>query len=302
MSRTVLNLILVLTLLPCFASASLKCQNLFVRNYSSKYTAKALEVAKLYEDYPAYKKLVTATLENIRTNEPSNTKPAAELEDMIFYNTVPEIREIERNISPEVKKDLIVTYNALENKFMLIKYIKTLLEDAGVLMMKEADQKILKRFDMENAQSQLTTEKTTKRHYLEIGQVDHNSLKRVLTNRILARGDKLSVILRKEHGSYDKNKTHNYKHDDFFGVLRVGPFFDLEFRKGQAHGQDVHLLQMDYVEQVLSNRKEFWLYVTGATAENKQAWAWDRLFDGWDSSYRQPEFLGPILRQTLPIY
>jgi hypothetical protein len=49
---------------------------------------------------------------------------------------------------------------------------------------------------------------------------------------------------------------------------------------------------MDFVEQVLSNRKEFWLYVAGATAQNKQEWAWDKIFDGWDTATVYPNFWG----------
>lgn len=282
--------------------AASQCRNLFLKPIELRYSANKSEVAALYESFPEYKKLVQATLEEIRTTDPVASKPAESLQDMVFFTSTYDVPKIESSLSPTLRKDLIAVYNALQNKFLLIKYTKALLEDAGVLMMKEADSLVLKRIDMHNPQSRFGSEKTTKRHYLEVGQVDHNSLKRVLTNRILARGDKMSVILRKEHGSYDTNKTRNYRHDDFFGVLRRGPFFDLEFRKGDLHGQDVHLFQMDYVEQVLTNRKEFWLYVTGATQENKQGWAWDKLFDGFDASYRQPEFLGPILRETLPIY
>ena len=244
--------VLALVTIPCVSAANIQCKNLFTRVTELRYAASASEVAKLYESFPEYRKLVLETLETIRINEPATTKPAFTLEDMVFYESASNLREIEKNISPEVKKDILAVYNVLHNKFMLIKYTKQLLEDVGVLMMKEADLLVLKRTDMHNAQSDFTSQKITKRHYLEIGQADHNSLRRVLTNRVLARGDQMSIILSKEHGSYDKNKTRNYRHDDFFDVLRRGPFFDLEFRKGQAHGQDAHLLQMDFVEQVLT--------------------------------------------------
>lgn len=282
--------------------ASLKCQNLFEGLKEKKYSSKEADVKRLYELYPNYKKLVIETLENIRLNEPNSGKPAQKFNEMSIYNLDPAIREVENTLSPTLKRNILAVYNALENKFMLIKYTKVLLEDAGVLMMKEADKMVLKRIDMTNPQSPLSKEKITKRHYLEMGQVDHNSLRRILTDRILSRGDKMSVILKKEHGSYNKNKTRNYNHEDFFGVLRIGPFFDLEFKKGQDHGQDVHLLQMDFVEQVLTDRHEFWRFVVGATPENRQGWAWSLLFDGFDYTYRHPEFVGPVLRKTLPVY
>jgi hypothetical protein len=57
---------------------------------------------------------------------------------MFFYDSVFDIKEIEKTISVQVKKDILAVYNIMQNKFLLIKYVKNLLEDTGVLMMKEA--------------------------------------------------------------------------------------------------------------------------------------------------------------------
>jgi hypothetical protein len=201
-----------------------------------------------------------------------------------------------REVLPDsMKKQIVDAHNLLSNAEAMKSYIQKLLEDVGVLMMKEAD-KMVYAVSLESA-FELTSQKVTKRSYLENGQADHNSFRRVLVNRILARDQKISVILRQQHGGFDGNKTKNYNFPGFFDVVRRGPFFDLYFKKRTPHGQDIHLLQMDYVDQVLTDRKAFWEYVTNV---NEGIWVWDPLFDAFDRSYRHPEFLGPLLRQTLP--
>jgi hypothetical protein len=296
MIKTVLSLALIFTVFQ--ADAQLSCKQLFKLETELRYSSSTSEKKQLYTLYPNYRKLVERTLENIENFRPTNENPILDISEINLLKWH-EQNVRAREVLPEsMKKQIVDVHNLLSNTEAMKIYIQKLLEDVGVLMMKESDKMVYAVSAESPSSFQLTQHKVTKRYYLENGQADHNSFRRVLVNRILARDQKISVILPQKHGGFSNNKTKNYKFPDFFDVVRRGPFFDLEFNKRSAHGQDIHLLQMDYVDQALTDRKAFWEYLTNV---NEGVWAWDPLFDAFDRSYRQPEFLGPLLRSTLPL-
>lgn len=143
---------------------------------------------------------------------------------------------------------------------------------------------------------------TTKGEMLEKGMLDRQSILAVLVQRAKDSGERVGVI--PMAGSFDRNTTRAWKFERFHQVPQKGPFFDNYFPRHSNHGQDIHLVQMDYIRDVVvkaTNGKPevFWNYVANDPAGAK---IWDRLFDSFSSNFTSPEFIGPLLRRHLPVH
>ena len=200
-----------------------------------------------------------------------------------------------QTLNPILKTEIISAYNRLVDKQALAKYLTDLYKETAVHMMKNKGQSTSRISDFKNPASEVLTEKTTKEEFLLNGQLDHQSMMKIIVNRIRSRGDQVAFI--PESGIINRTKTQNYP--KFYQVPARGPFFDRVFRRASGHGQEVHLLQMDYVERALASREQFWYYVT---KEGRGDWVWDTLFDGMNNTIMHPEYIGPIIRRYIPLF
>ncbi|MES3036748.1 MAG: hypothetical protein V4736_02480 [Bdellovibrionota bacterium] len=269
------------------------------------------EIADLFAKYPAFKPAIA--LAHKKISETSLALPDQPITDIQQVETG-SIRNYDASYSPEklaaldprLKDTLIAVFNALKDKKGLANYTKKLMQDAAVEMAKtpSARTRELKNFPPENDYSgpDHTANYTTKKQYLELGQLDHQSLLKVLVHRIRNRGGRISYI--PERGNYNENTTRTQKFNDFYNVPKHGPFIDKAFGPGDSHGQDVHLLQMDYVAEIVfkktkGNPQLFWDYVN---TRGTGGWAWDTMFDGMNGTWMEPEKIGPVLRQHIPLF
>jgi len=294
-----------LVLAPAVSPAAPVCSGVFELAPKLKYKATAEEVAALHAAYPKYVQLIEKTLANIdQLSLSPSIVPIIKVTDMksVRGATADWNNPAVIDALPEsLKKQIIDVHNLMLNKQALKDYIVDLMNDIGVLMMKEKNRETLGRDNLEQPLSAKNTTKTKKEDFLQAGAVDRNSMLKVLVSRVRSRGDQITVILSGPKGGFDSNKTKTQKYAQFWEVPRKGPFFDLYFGAGSSHGQEKHLLQMDFVEKALDpvNRREFWDYVTST---NQGSWAWDTMFDGTNSTFMHPEHIGPMLNKTLPLF
>lgn len=92
--------------------------------------------------------------------------------------------------------------------------------------------------------------------------------------------------------------------DNFFDVVRSGPFFDRYFKGSSSnHGVDMHLLQRDFLARNLppehaGKLNEMFNYM--ATAENGRK-IWDEMFDStYGYTLTSPEEVMLMIRPVLP--
>lgn len=270
-----------------------------------KYKASAHEIAHLHKKYPKILELINQTLENIENEILLSTiVPISSLSEMkIVRGLSPNVSvssqllELSRTLPDGLQQEIVDVHNLFISKDAFKKYIYDLMNDVGVLMMKEADQLTPGRKKIQDPTSEKSSP-VKKKKYLLAGAIDRNSLLRVLVNRAKSRGDKIGFIPKT---GFSKNSTRSYKYSEFWDVPRGGPFFDQFFDEDERHGQETHLLQMDFAEVVLdpTRRRDFWDY---ATSPNQGSWVWDTLFDGREFNFREPEFISPLLQKTLPLH
>jgi hypothetical protein len=270
----------------------------------SSFKATAQERAELLAKYPQFaeqiekavlgilnKKIPVETVADV-TDIPNKTQIRKSFSEQIDFN----------NIDPIVAQTIVGVFNRLRNQQELATYVRELMQDAGVYMMKNPDHQTNQIANFPNVKGELIKgQKITKQVFLDAGIIDHHSLLIVLVHRIRERGDKIAVIPKK--GNYNGNKTKTMRFTRFWDVPKWGPFFDFAFARHNRHGQDVHLLQMDFVEPLIrdltaNQPRIFWDYVTS----EKGSWVWDTMFDGTNSDYMHPETLGPLVREYIPLH
>lgn len=304
MKKIYVLIILLLTYLlpPSVSQANLRCHNLFKNKRPPQYQATVDEVVQLLQFYPKFEENINKMIEAIRVI-PISKKPITRIEEigeqgsLRSYSYGDAVNRIKfENFDTDLKKQIIDVYNLLLNQEQFASYLKTLVLDAAVLMMKNNDQTTFKISDISNPLSAKLAVKTTKEEFLLAGRIDHQSLVKVLVDRIKSRGDKLAVIPKK---GFSGNNTKTMKFGAFYEVLAYGPFFDRVFSINSSHGQERHLLQMDYVELALSNREQFWY---NASKKGSGDSMWDTLFDGTNSTFMHPEFFGPYVSKHIPLY
>lgn len=142
----------------------------------------------------------------------------------------------------------------------------------------------------------------TKQDLLKDGMLDRHSLTSILVRRAQESGERIGVI--PNRGNYNGNSTKNWRFDRFHLVPEKGPFFDNKFGRHGAHGQDIHLVQMDIVRSEIhraTNGKPevFWNFVAN---DPRGAKLWDNLFDSFQRDFTSPEQIGPLLRRHLPVH
>ena len=291
----------IVLLTASFSEAGVRCYSLFSSTRPYQYQAKAYEVEQLYKAYPKFRETINTMTDAILSVAITKT-PISRIEQIQEQGSLRSYSandatnpENLKTIDPNLQKQIIEAYNLLLNRDEFSKYLKQLVLDSAVLMMKTKNQSTYKVADINNPLSEKLQEKTTRDEFLKAGRIDHHSLVKVLVDRIKSRGDRVSII--PSVGYTNRTKTMNF--DTFYKVPRHGPFFDNVFPVGSSHGQEGHLLQMDYVERALTDREQFWNYTTKI---ERGDWVWDTLFDGMNSTIMHPEFIGPIIRQHIPIY
>ncbi|MBY0553076.1 hypothetical protein K2P97_01015 [bacterium] len=283
------------------ASAQVRCYSLFSITQPYLYKASRAEIKALYKAYPKIKDNISKMYNDIvginMAKNPVTTIEEIQQSGTLRSYTVNDTNKPDwiQNMDADLKKQIIDAHNQLTDKQAFATYLTVLYKEAAVYMMKNKDQPTSKIADFKNSASAPLTEKTTKEEFLLNGIIDHHSLAKVLVNRIRSRGDRIAVI--PQVGFTNTTKTQNFPR--FYQVPARGPFFDRVFGRLSGHGQEVHLLQMDYVEGALTNREQFWHY---STKENRGDWVWDSLFDGMNRTIMHPEYIGPILRKHIPLY
>lgn len=281
------------------------CANLAERLNLPPHRALRSEVAALYRRFPQIRQNIDAAARDVARMSIGKT-PVNRLAQIGEQGT---IRSFNSNndwsagriseLPARLKRQIIDVHNLLLDRAQFSQYVRELMIDTAVLMMKNETQSTFRLTDMNNPQSSPTRNRTTKAEFLQNGQIDHQSLMTVLVARVRERGDEIAVILGSERGGFENNNTRTQRYDHFYQVPARGPFIDRYFSRGSAHGQETHLLQMDFVEVVLTNRRQFWDY---ATDRGTGEWVWDSLFDGTNGTIMHPEHFGPILRRHIPLY
>lgn len=286
-------------------AAAPSCSSLKDKLNSPVYRATESEIRSLNRRYPKIRQNVEKTVQaimamNIAKEPITRLGQIKEQGSLRSFNTN-DMSDPDKlaNLNPRLKRQILNVYNLLLDKQQFASYVRQLMLDTAVLMMKNQDQSTFRLENMEQPLSAKTNERTTKREFLLLGQIDHQSMMKVLVGRVRDRGDDIAVILSGQRGGFENNTTRTQRYENFYEVPARGPFIDLYFGRGSSHGQEGHLLQMDFVEQILTNRRQFWSY---ATNKGSGDWVWDSLFDGTNSTLMHPEFFGPVLRRTIPLY
>ncbi len=127
--------------------------------------------------------------------------------------------------------------------------------------------KYLEQLSREAAQEMFSAKDIRKLQMLEKGEIESWAYAKVLTKRAQARGDTRFSTL----DSFDLGQ--------FRGALAKGPFID-KLNKGEFHGDLTHLLQQDFVSDVVQinmrgHSREFYRYLS----EEPSFEIWDSLFD-----------------------
>jgi len=205
----------------------------------------------------------------------------------------------------DLQRTIIAVYNRLLDKQAMAAYTQTLLTDTAVEMAKrpQARTRAITNFPAVNGEI-IPKQYTNKEAFLLEGITDRASILKVLVHRIHDRGEEIAFILPNSKGQFSGNNTKNMKFENFYQVPGRGPFIDAGFGRHSSHGQDIHLMQMDYVADVIAeetggNPRLFWDY---ATKKGTGDWIWDTMFDGMNSTYMHPEHIGPLLRNHLPLH
>lgn len=305
------TIIVVWVFIVNFNSYGLVCESLFATIEASKIVdplkASTNRIEQLHQNYPKFYEKLNIWSETSWQSEFSNLKVnTIENPWDISSNLVSGDRskfEITRlkNLPINLQKTLVEVYNSLHNKTAFIDYLKTLYVDTAVHMMSRSDSLVKSSKDLVELYPELATEKKVKmQYYLEAGLLERNALLRVLVHRARARGQQFAYILPRVN--YNYNKTKSMKFNNFFEVPFHGPFIDGYFTQKSSHGQDTHLIQMDYVADLIfktteGNPRIFWDYAT-----RDATWVWDTFFDATDGSLRHPEYLGPKIQKYFPVY
>ena len=128
---------------------------------------------------------------------------------------------------------------------------------------------------------------------LSEGKIPRNEAVRVVVSRYISRGDEIGVI--------KKSQSNNNEH--FRKVVNKSGIFDWAFVEGQLHGQDVHLLQVDFAYSTIykatsGDTRIFWDYI----GSKKGIWFWYDLFDSSTLNPTRPEVFGPHVRRYIPFH
>ncbi|MES3036747.1 MAG: hypothetical protein V4736_02475, partial [Bdellovibrionota bacterium] len=268
------------------------------------------EVAALKTKYPLFKDSIQKAyneLSNITAEASMDAGPitkVSEIKERINISDLNQSYNLEKlqALDPRAQEALVAVYNKLMDKKGMAAYVQKLMEDSAVEMARNPDARTRQLQNFPGSPSNVPGAYTTKKEFLEKGQLDHQSLVKVLVHRFRGRGEKIGII--PKVGNYNGNVSKSQKYNDFYKVPARGGFFDKYFSAGSGHGQDVHLLQMDYVADVIfektgGNTELFWDYVT---TRGTGDWVWDTMFDGWGSKYMSPEFTGSTMRKYIPLF
>ncbi|MES3037617.1 MAG: hypothetical protein V4736_06890 [Bdellovibrionota bacterium] len=295
-------LLLVLTSLDVALGAA-KCASVWQKSAPKPFvalTATPEEIAALKDEFP----LIELKIQQIAATVGENAVGGKAFN---ILQIVPGILFGTGKITPaallglpkEVKGSLLAVHNALRDTPAFREYLKTLLYDVAVEMSKNREA-LIRELGGPQGQYRLSAKPTvTKLSYLEAGNFDHQALMKVLIHRVRARNE--SMVVLQKNNKMSSWETGTKRYGRFFEVPRQGPFLDRAF-VGSSHGQDAHLIQMDYLSSVISratngNPKIFYNYVTSP----KGTWAWDGLFDSFSKGWMSPEYVNKELRVYLPL-
>ncbi len=171
---------------------------------------------------------------------------------------------------PSVQKAIVEVWNKLNNSSLFSRHISTLAEDAALEMSKAGDARSL------NA--------------LAMGEITDVGVLRVLINRQKAKGETKFLSMTNSDSREFQNQAGQV------------PFFD-KFFKGRQHSMTAHLLQREYVDDVIwkaTNGKPelFWNYVS--TSNNGDVWG--NLFDSDLKSLSSPEDFSALTKKLMNIH
>lgn len=289
--------------------AAKSCTHLFFGQFKIE-KVKRTEVQQLAAEYPQF-------MENVRRAKQAilgaqfSMQPIADVTEMPSRTGLRgqgNAESLAALDNPLLKNAIVAVFNDMVDKPKMAKYIERLMIEAGVYMLRNKNNRTREVQDPTRAASPNAPNLyTTKEEFLKRGRIDHQSLLYVITHRVRSRGQKIAYIM--PNGNFNSNSSRTQRYATFFQVPARGPFIDGAFGGGSSHGQDVHLIQMDYVADTVAKATEnksdiFWNYATDDSVAQPQrgTWVWDTLFDGMNSTFMHPEYLGPLLRQELPVY
>ena len=261
---------------------------------TSRQTAKfamPAHIGEALQKYPAFEKKFEAMRADIVTSGVFASKDASFLNGSV-------------STPKEVRAAIQEVYKKLNDPKAMADYSDQLAREAlGHMHLNSSARTRAVEFNQHGvAGAYLKDKYTTKDELLKKGTLDRQSVLAVLVRRAQDAGENIAII--PSTGSFNKNTTRTWKFDNFYQVPRKGPFFDNEFPRHGGHGQDIHFLQMDYVRDVIAkatngNPRLFWDYI-GSNRHGHEFW--DEVFDSFARNYTSPEYLGPLLRQHLPLH
>lgn len=306
--KTLGVLISILMLQSFPALAARQCSDLFFGDYRVQRPART-ELQQLAQEYPQF-------MENVRIAKQSILDSNFTMEPITDVQQISARTSIRGRGNPSslaerndavLNQTVVNVFNDLVNKRKMANYVEKLMIDAGIYMLRNKQNRTREVQDPNRATSQYAPNSyTTKEEFLKRGRIDHHSVLYILSHRIRARGENIAYIL--PNGNYSGNSSRTQRYETFFQVPRRGPFIDGAFGRASSHGQDVHLVQMDYISETLAkstnnNPKIFWDYALHeANDSTAGTWVWDTFFDGMNGTFMHPEFLGPKLQQHLPVH
>ena len=256
---------LVLFLFGSFSQAQvLLCEQIIFQKYRASERS-------LFQEFPLLKKRFdTAWALNSRLDLNPSVQEFSKIKFSRNHKSNP--YEKLRVQSVDIQNTVVAVYNRMNDSKAFAKYIQNLLIETAEFMKSRG-----RAEDLE---------------LLEQGRVTRSAALKVLFERMKKRNIEVRA-LRSLRDPLDFQKH----------VSQMA-FIDYPFKQGNRHGRDTHLMQVDYVYDVVyqnMNGKplEFYQFL----GSPKGIWFWFDLFDAQlESDLRYPEFFGPKVRSTVPMY
>lgn len=292
----------------CVSEASAgaqECASFFSDRVRPIYATRS-QVQSLYRKYPEVKVKIDEMVKKFE-NYDFSSKRKATIADLATGGELrgPSTHFIQNyaSLDPLLQKAIVDVNNVLLDGPQFSVYLRQLLEDTAVYARRDWHNRV-PDFNNDNLMLRNSSRRVRKIDYLKRGVIDNHSFLKVMMSRIRSRGETPTIIHKRGHTG-NGSRTQDYP--DFHAVPRRGPFFDLYFGKNSSHGQTVHMLQMDYVSKTVydstnGNPRLFWDYATDSVTEQKGAWLWDTMFDGFNSSPQHPEWLKPKVTSVIQIF
>lgn len=234
------------------------------------------QVFEFREKYPKLAKRIDANYEKNR--KMSFRSPVFDEADQLNdqQKIIDRYYELDQKNRLAIKK----VWSRMNDEQAFADYTRSLSEDAAVEMMKSGTARDLAA--------------------LEKGEITQTAVLKVLVKRYRAQGnDQFSSLVPYKEESEVITKGRKPDHNaGFRSAVGQGPFFDKPFRRVQ-HGEFSHLVQMDYVSDVIyketgGNPRQFW----DLLGSKKGIHFWEPLFDsGYNETLASPEAINSILKK-----